>query len=206
MKKRTSVIKRKTKETDITAKLNIDGTGKAKIKTGIGFLDHMLELFAFWGYFDLEITTKKADFRVDAHHANEDLGIVLGEIFKKGLGDKKCIRRIGFSSVPMEEVVANVNVDISGRGSLRLDIEKDKSTTRNIVRKNDGYTEKDAEHFFESLAKHIGMNLNIKVGPFNPDLHTTLEPVFKALGIALDQATQIDPRRKGIPSTKGVID
>lgn len=205
MKKRIATIKRKTKETDIMLRLNIDGKGNSKINTGIGILDHMLELFAFHGLFDLDIFAK-GDLKVDIHHTNEDIGIVLGEAFKKAMGEKKGIKRFGYASVPMEEVVANVTVDISGRGSLRLDIESNKSTTRTIVRESDGYNEKDAEHFFESFAKHLGMNLNIKVGPYNPDLHTTLEPIFKALGVALDQATQIDPRRTGIPSTKGVID
>lgn len=202
---RKAGIKRKTKETDIAVKLNIDGTGKAKINTGIGILDHMLELFAFHGLFDLEITAK-GDLKVDIHHTNEDIGIVLGEGFKKALGDKKGIKRFGSASVPMEEVVADVTVDISGRGFLKLKTEADPDTTRDALISVDGYTIKDAEHFFESFAKHLGANLNIKVGPFNYDLHTTLEPIFKGLGIALDRATQIDPRRKGIPSTKGVID
>jgi len=205
MKKRIAEIKRKTKETNITVKLNIDGSGKAKINTEIGILDHLLELFAFHGLFDLEITAK-GDLKVDIHHTNEDIGIVLGESFKKALGDKKGIKRFGSASVPMEDVVANVTVDISGRGFLKLKTEKNPDTTRSILLASDGYTSKDAEHFFESFAKHLGINLNIKVGPYNPDLHTTLEPVFKALGIALDLATQIDPRRKGIPSTKGIID
>lgn len=205
MKRRTVTIKRKTKETDISVKLNINGSGKAKIKTGIGILDHMLELFSFHGLFDLEIIAK-GDFNIDIHHTNEDIGIVLGEAFKKALGNKKGIKRFGSISVPMEEVVANVTVDISGRGFLDWKIAADKSTTRTLSREINGYTERDAKHFFESLAKHLGMNLNIKIGPYNSDLHATLEPAFKALGIVLDQATQIDPRRKGIPSTKGVID
>ena len=202
---RKAIIKRKTKETDTLVKLNIDGSGKSKINTGIGILDHMLELFTFHGLFDLDITAK-GDLKVDIHHTNEDIGIVLGQAFKKALGDKKGIKRSGAASWPMEDVVASVAVDISGRGYLKLKAEVDPSTTRNVLIAVDGYTIKDAEHFFESFAKHLGTNFNIKVGPFNPDLHTTLEPAFKALGKALDEATQIDPRRKGIPSTKGVID
>ncbi len=198
-------IKRKTKETDITVKLNIDGTGKTKINTGIGILDHMLELFAFHGLFDLDIAAK-GDLKIDIHHTNEDIGIVLGEAFKKALADKKGIRRFGSSSVPMEDVVANVTVDISGRGSFR--IIKSDTITSGVKDDKDGYVISDAEHFFDAFAKKLGMNLNIKVDSptMSYDLHTTLEPVFKALGIALDQATQIDPRRKGIPSTKGLID
>lgn len=191
---------RKSKETDITVKLNIDGSGISKINSGIGFLDHMLELFAFWGHFDLEIITNEADLKVDIHHTNEDLGIVLGQVFKDALGDKAGINRLGSMSVPMEDVTANVAVDISGRGSLKLII------GGNDPQAQDGYDIKYAEHFFEAFAKQLGMNLNIKLDNPSKDLHATLEPVFKALGKALDAATQIDSRRKGIPSTKGVID
>ncbi|MBN2830740.1 MAG: imidazoleglycerol-phosphate dehydratase HisB [Candidatus Omnitrophica bacterium] len=201
MKNRIANIKRKTKETDISLKLNIDGSGRAKIDTGIGILDHMLELFAFHGLMDLDIKAK-GDLKVDIHHTNEDIGIVLGQAFKKALGDKKGIKRFGSSSVPMEEVVATVVVDISGRPTHSFILEKPDTVTEAC----DGYALKDAGHFFEGLAKQMGININIKVSPVNSDLHTTLEPVFKALGIALDQATQVDPRRKGIPSTKGVID
>jgi imidazoleglycerol-phosphate dehydratase len=199
--KRSATIKRKTKETDIVVKLTIDGSGKGKINTGIGLLDHMLELFVFHGLFDLEVSAK-GDFKIDIHHTNEDVGIVLGQAFKKALDDKIGIRRFGTASVPMEEVVAMVTVDISGRGYYRLRAGKGAPAPK----ADEGYALSDAEHLFDSLAKHLGMNLNIKIDPISEDLHTTLEPIFKALGIALDQATQIDPRRKGIPSTKGVID
>lgn len=199
---RKAQVERKTKETDIVVKLNIDGSGKTEINTGIGILDHMLELFAFHGLFDLDITAK-GDLKVDIHHTNEDIGIVLGEAFKKALGDKKGIKRFGSASVPMEDVVASVVVDISGRYSFSIDMGH---LAYEFPAMQEGYEFKDAEHFFESFAKHLGMNLNIKLNPPNPDLHTTLEPIFKALGLALDQATQIDPRRKSVPSTKGVID
>ncbi len=205
MKKRAALIKRKTKETDITAKLNIEGKGISKINTGIGILDHMLELFVFHGLFDLTIAAK-GDLRVDIHHTNEDIGIVLGEAFKKALGDKKGIRRFGYASVPMEETVANVTIDISGRGLCKLRMEGPKIRDRKLLKASDGYELKDAGHFFESFAKHLGANLNITVNDANSDLHTSLEPIFKALGLALDLATQIDPRRIGVPSTKGVID
>lgn len=201
MKKRIAVVKRKTKETDITAKLNIDGSGESKINTGIGILDHMLELFAFHGLFDLNILAR-GDLKVDIHHTNEDIGMVLGEAFKKALGNKKGIRRFGSASVPMEDVVAEVVVDISGRGFFRAK----PGLTSNLRDEKEGYALADAEHFFDSFAKHLGTNLNITINSLSSDLHTTLEPVFKALGIALDLATQIDPRRKGVPSTKGIID
>jgi imidazoleglycerol-phosphate dehydratase len=199
MNQRVSEKTRKTNETEISVKLNIDGSEERKINTGIGLLDHMLDLFAFWGHFDLEIVVKKGDFNIDIHHTNEDVGIVLGQAFKEALGDKKGINRIGNASVPMEEVVANVAIDISGRYSF-----SGCNFASGVA--PEGYSLTDAAHFLDSFAKHLGMNLVIKVEPVNPDLHTTLEPVFKALGLALDQASQIDPRRKGIPSTKGVID
>ncbi|MDP2941396.1 MAG: imidazoleglycerol-phosphate dehydratase [Candidatus Omnitrophota bacterium] len=200
---RKAEIKRKTKETNICVKLNIDGKGKAKINTGIGLLDHMLELFAFHGLFDLEIVAK-GDLKVDKHHTNEDIGIVLGEVFKKALAKKAGIRRFGSAAVPMEEVVANAVVDISGRGSFRFNLGN--AAIVYPVAKDGAYEFKDAEHFFEAFAKHLGMNLNIMIHPLSADLHTTLEPAFKAAGIALDAACQIDKRRKGVPSTKGVID
>jgi imidazoleglycerol-phosphate dehydratase len=198
---RKAQIKRKTKETDISVKLNIDGTGKTKINTSIGILNHMLELFAFHGLFDLEIYAK-GDLKVDIHHTNEDAGLVLGQAFKKALGVKKGIHRFGSCAVPMENVVANVAVDISGRGNLTWPLDQ----AGVAPDKKEGYELEYAKHFFEAFAKNLGMNVNIAVDSMNPDLHTTLEPIFKALGIALDQATQIDPRRKGVPSTKGVID
>lgn len=201
MAKRTAEVKRKTKETDVKLNLNLDGKGKYKIKTGIGFLDHMLELFAFHGLFDLEIEAK-GDLKVDIHHINEDIGIVLGQAFKKALGDKGGIKRFGFASVPMEGVVAKVTLDISGRGFY----------SRGPVwfRAKEKYSKMDFDHFWESFAKQSGINLiieDIKIPEPMPDTHTILEPVFKALGIALDQATQIDKRvPERIPSTKGIID
>lgn len=200
---RKSQVQRKSKETDISARLNIDGTGKSKIDTGLGILDHMLELFAFHGLFDLDIKAK-GDLKVDIHHTNEDVGIVLGDAFKKALGDKKSIKRFGSASVPMEQVVANAVVDISGRGLLSFT--KPSVYPQSFQGDKDEYALGDAEHFFDAFAKHLGMNLNISVNPAGSDLHTTLEPIFKATGLALDQATQIDPRRKGVPSTKGIID
>jgi len=201
---RKAIINRPTKETIIEVRLDIDGDDESMIKTGIGFLDHMLELFAFWGHFDLKIITKKADLNVDIHHTNEDVGIVLGQAFKKALGDKKGIRRLADASVPMEDVVANVAVDISGRGSFALSTAQLAIAAPRAI--EDGYEFEDAEHFMEAFAKHLGANINITLNKCGQDLHATLEPIFKALGKALGEATQIDPRRIGVPSTKGVID
>src|SRR3989344_6439843 len=126
VKQRKAQIERKSKETEIKISLNIDGQGKAKIKTNVGILDHMLELFAFHGFFDLDINVKKADLNIDIHHTNEDVGIVLGKAFKEALGDKAGIRRFGFAASPMEATVAHFVIDISGRGFFKFDID-DKS-------------------------------------------------------------------------------
>ena len=203
MKKRISQRKRTSKETDISLKLNIDGKGESNIDTSIGILDHMLELFAFHGLFDLQIKAK-GDLKIDIHHTNEDIGLVLGDAVKEALGDKKGIRRFGSASVPMEDVVATVAVDISGRGFFN-GINRGPGS-KAAEKSEDNYSFAYADHFFEAFAKKAGINLSIKLLTTNPDLHTNLEPIFKAFGIALDQATQIDPRRKGIPSTKGIID
>lgn len=200
-KTRCSTENRQSKETDIISTLNLDGSGEAEIKTFIGILDHMLELFAFHGHFDLTLEVKKADTNIDIHHTNEDIGIVLGKLFKKALGDKNKIRRFGFAVVPMEATYSEVIIDLSGRGYFKIDgIGLFKGT------KQEGYTLAYLEHFLESFAHHLGANLIVNVKNISEDLHTTLETVFKALGLALDQAVQLDTRRKGIPSTKGIID
>jgi imidazoleglycerol-phosphate dehydratase len=201
---RKAEIKRKTKETEIVARLNIDGKGNSKIVTGIGILDHMLELFSFHGLFDLELVAKGDLNRIDMHHTNEDIGIVLGQAFKKALADKKGIKRFGFGCVPMEDVLADVALDISGRGFFNQIILQPEISV--LPESNNGYCLEYANHFFEALAKNMGINLSIRLSGTNPDLHTDLEPIFKAFGLALDGASQIDPRRKGIPSTKGIID
>ncbi|MDP3041146.1 MAG: imidazoleglycerol-phosphate dehydratase [Candidatus Omnitrophota bacterium] len=207
MAQRISEKLRKTNETEISVKLNIDGTEERKIKTGIGLLDHMLDLFAYWGHFDLEAIVNWGDFNIDIHHTNEDVGIVLGQAFKEALGDKQGINRMGSASVPMEEVTATVTVDISGRSFFKgIQVQAAGLLNPAKISEREGYSLEYANHFFESFAKNMGLNLIIELKGGNRDLHTNLEPVFKALGIALDQATGIDPRRKGIPSTKGVID
>jgi len=206
---RIAGIERKTTETEINCILNIDGKGKAQIDTGIGFLDHMLELFVFHGLLDLKLKVIKSDLKVDTHHTNEDVGIVLGQTFKKALGNMKGIRRFGSASAPMESVLASVTLDISGRSHFTGIISRFGLET---AKKEEDYTIEDANHFFESFAKQSGVNIIIKtenpgqLAPGMVDIHTALEPVFKAFGIALNQATGIDPHRQGIPSTKGVID
>lgn len=194
--KRIAGVKRKTTETDITVQLNIDGTGKAKIKTGIAFLDHMLTLFAKHGLFDLEIKAK-GDLDVDIHHTNEDIGICLGEALKKALKNKKGIKRFGVGYVPMEEALAKVVLDLSGRYSLAFP-----KKMLEVDKKIEGYSLNDAEHFLKALSREAGINLNVAIES-GTDMHHIIEAIFKALGKALDEATMIDPRAKGIPSTKG---
>jgi len=198
MKKREAAIKRKTKETDISGRLVIDGDGKTNISTGIGFLDHMLELFAFHGLFDLRLKVS-GDLKVDRHHTNEDIGICLGTAFKKALGDCKGIRRYGSAEVPMDEARASVLVDIGGRYAFKKpDVNLD-------AFQGEGYSMAEGMDFLDSFAKKLNMNLHIKEVGAEGDMHHKLEAIFKAFGIAMDKATQIDPRRKGIPSSKGIV-
>ena len=200
-KKRSAVIKRITKETAITGRLNIDGTGKYDIKTSIGFLDHMLELFAKHGLFDLELRAK-GDLRVDTHHTNEDVGICLGEAFKKALADKKGIRRFASVTVPMDEALVEVTLDISGRPYLKDLVTYASPAFANEIVEH--YSFNDAKEFLRAFINNAGINLifDIKAGE---DLHHILEALFKAFARALDEATQIDVRIKGVPSTKGKL-
>lgn len=197
---RKAPIERKTKEVDIKGSLNIDGRGKNKIKTGFTSLDHMLELFAFHGLFDLELQAK-GDLQ---HHILEDIGIALGDAFKKAIGKAEQIKRYGFASIPMDKIVANVNVDISGRPTFVFSIGE---RVYQLVEKSLDLTTDDFKTFLDAFVSHARISLIIKV-PITGEIdsHHALEAIFKALGISLDQATQIDPRRKGIPSTKGIID
>ncbi|MFH1045628.1 MAG: imidazoleglycerol-phosphate dehydratase HisB [Candidatus Omnitrophota bacterium] len=195
-KARKAIIKRKTKETAIQVKLNIDGKGRSKIKTGIAFLDHMLELFAKHGLFDLEVKAK-GDLAVDLHHTNEDIGICLGEAFNKALGNKKGIRRFGDKTVPMDEALARVVIDISGRPFLNSDWQV-KSTE-----KVEGYGLEYTRQFFQALVNNFPITVNVSVLASGPDTHHMLEAIFKAIARAIDEATLLDPRIKGVPSTKG---
>ena len=199
---RKADIERKSKETQIKVSLNVDGTGKTKIKTPIGFLDHMLELFAFHGYFDLDLSVT-GDTHIDIHHTNEDIGIALGKAFKKALGEEKSgIKRFGYAYAPMEATVGLCVIDISGRGYFKFN-----SAGLPVTKVVEGYDVTHFEHFMESFAHNLGATLSFTIQNPSDDLHTNLETMFKSLGLALDQATTIDPRRQGqVPSTKGIID
>ena len=208
MSKRKAELDRKSKETEIKAEINIDGTGEVNIKTHIGILDHMLELFAFHGYFDLNLDVQKADLKIDIHHTNEDIGIVLGKLFKKALDEKQGIRRFGVGFAPMESTLGRTVIDISGRGYLKLHIGLPQAVQTLVsIKDQENYSIKYLEHFLESFAHGLGATMNVVIENPDEDLHTNIETVFKSLGLALDQATQIDPRRKNaVPSTKGIID
>lgn len=201
---RRAKINRKTKETDISVELNLDGKGKSKINTGIGFLNHMLELFSYHGLFDLKVIVKKSDLDVDLHHTNEDIGICLGEAFRKAIGAKKGINRFGSSFVPMDEALAKVDVravaDISGRSSFHLGLAK---SSLPYGASYESYDINAAKHFFNAFVSTSGINLHIDILK-GEDFHHILEAVFKAFGRALCDATRIEPRRgKKVPSTKG---
>ncbi len=194
---RTAKVTRKTNETNISIKLNIDGRGERKIDTGVGFLDHMLDLFAKHGLFDLEVICKGDTF-IDAHHTVEDVGIALGEAFNKAWGDKSGINRYGSFYLPMDETLALVAVDLGGRVFLHFEAEFTSSMLGTMA------TELVKE-FFYAFARAANMNLHIKLihGGNN---HHIAESFFKGFARAMDIATQIDSRLEGnIPSTKGVI-
>lgn len=204
MNDRQAELERKSKETQIKAELNIDGSGKTNIKTPVGLLNHMLELFAFHGFFDLNLEVK-GDTHIDIHHTNEDIGIVLGKVFKKALGEMEGIRRFGSAFAPMEKTIGRTVIDLSGRGYFTLQLGK--GEVFYAPKEQEDYSMKHLEHFLESFAHGLGATVHVKVENVDVDLHTNLETIFKSFGLALDQATQIDPRRKGtVPSTKGIID
>jgi imidazoleglycerol-phosphate dehydratase len=199
-KARIAKIKRKTTETDISGELTIDGSGKTDINTGVGFLDHMLTLFAFHGLFDLTLKAK-GDLKVDIHHTNEDVAICLGKAFKEALGDCKGIKRYGSKEVPMDMAAAKVMIDIGGRYAF---VWKAPNYWQSLPHK-EGYSMEYGKDFLDTFAKNANINLHVDIYS-GEDVHHVLEAVFKALGMAMDEAAQIDVRRKGVPSTKGRID
>ena len=194
---RTATIKRKTNETDIILKLNLDGKGIARIDTGVGFFDHMLTQIAVHGLYDLEIQAK-GDLQVDAHHLVEDCGLVLGTAFRQALGDKAGILRIASELVPMDESLGQVVVDFSGRPYAVVQT----AWTAPIV---GNLPVSLLEHFFETFATAAGCNLHVRV-LYGRDNHHMTESLFKALARATAKAVRIDPRRGGaIPSSKGML-
>lgn len=193
---RISEVERKTKETAIFTKLNLDGSGKAEISTGIPFFDHMLTLFTVHGFFDLKIDAK-GDLDVDFHHTVEDVGIVLGDVLAKALGDRKGITRYGHAVTPMDETLTEVTVDLSNRPFLAYNYPESREQVG-------GFTIQLAGEFFRALSNRAGMNLHINV-TYGENSHHIIESVFKSLGRSLDMAVSIDSRIKGVRSSKGYI-
>jgi imidazoleglycerol-phosphate dehydratase len=198
MKKRAATIHRKTKETDIRLKLNVDGSGQSKIKTGIPFFDHMLTLLAKHALLDLDLTVK-GDLEVDFHHTVEDTGIALGQALSEALGNKAGIRRYGFAYLPMDETLARVALDFSGRPMVVFRVPKNAPLIR---LKAGDFPAQLTEEFLRGLAQQAGLTLHAEVF-YTGETHHLIEAVFKGLAKALDMAMQKDPRVKGIPSTKG---
>ena len=194
--KRQSKKYRKTSETEISLALGLDGKGGAKVKTGIPFFDHMLNLFAKHGLFDLEVKAK-GDLEVDLHHTVEDVGIVLGQALASALGKKEGIRRYGAAYVPMDETLARVVVDLSGRPYLEL---------RGLSRRGraGNFPAQLVEEFLRALSVQGGMNLHAEI-LYGRDVHHQIEAIFKALARALQDAVRRDSRVRGVPSTKGRI-
>ncbi|OGW38549.1 MAG: imidazoleglycerol-phosphate dehydratase [Nitrospirae bacterium RBG_13_39_12] len=193
---RTAKIARKTKETDIKLSINLDGKGQYSLDTSIPFLDHMLSLMCKHGLFDMRLKAK-GDIDVDFHHTVEDVGIIFGKAVKQALGNMKGISRYGQASVPMDEALAYVSLDISGRSYLVYKVEfSKKSKIRNF----------DPDLIEDFLQAFVGnSSITLHVGsPYGRNTHHIIEAIFKALGRALRQAVSIDPRVKGVPSTKGV--
>ncbi|GMQ58908.1 imidazoleglycerol-phosphate dehydratase HisB [Vallitalea sediminicola] len=193
---RISEINRKTNETDISLKLNIDGIGDYEIDTGVGFFDHMMTHISKHGLFDLNVKCK-GDLQIDCHHTIEDIGIVFGKCLKEAVGDKTGIKRYGSAVIPMDETLILCALDLSGRSYLNYDVEL--STDRIGTMDTEM-----VEEFFRAVAMNAEMNLHIKLldGKNN---HHIVEGIFKAFGNALDQATIIDSRIKGALTTKGVL-
>jgi len=196
MGKRTSNIDRKTSETTIKLSLNLDGEGKRTISTGIGFFDHMLDLLAKHALFDLDIKAS-GDTEVDYHHTVEDVGICLGQAVKEALGDKAGIIRFANVSVPMQESLANVAIDISGRSALVFNAKLD-------TKKIGDFDTELIKEFLEAFSVNAGINLHVDV-PYGENAHHISEAVFKGVAKALDRATRIDGRTDDVPSTKGVL-
>lgn len=193
---RKGELTRKTRETDLFISLELDGEGSSSIHTGIPFMNHMLELFAKHGFFDMTVKAK-GDLEVDCHHTMEDLGLVLGDVLARALGDKAGIRRYGSCILPMDETLMLVSLDLSGRPCLVWNVDFPASTIRDLDTRL-------FHEFFQALANRSGMNLHIRKLA-GEETHHIAEAIFKAFAKALDQAVAPDPRIKGVLSTKGSL-
>ncbi len=196
MTKRTATINRKTRETQVELSINLDGSGTSNINTGVGFLDHMLDLLTKHGLFDMTIKAS-GDRMVDDHHTVEDVGICIGQGLKEALGDKKGIRRFSSASVPMQETLANIALDISGRPALVFNATFQKE-------KIGSFDAELIEEFLEAFTTNAGVNLHVNI-PYGANAHHIAEAIFKGLAKALKDAVQLDERIKDVPSTKGIL-
>ncbi len=194
--KRAAEIERKTKETQISARVALDGSGRCEVSTGIGFFDHMLTLLSVHGAIDLSVRAE-GDLQVDFHHTVEDVGLVLGEALTKCLGDRKGINRYGHAVVPMDDALAAVTIDLSNRPYLKVTLPE-----RMPIQNN--FDASLAGEFFRALAQKAGMNLHIRV-IYGENWHHMIEAIFKGIGRALRQATSPDSRMVGVPSSKGTL-
>ncbi len=193
---RSAKIERKTKETEITVALELDGSGRASITTGVGFLDHMLELFAHHGRFDLEVEAI-GDLQVDDHHTVEDIGICLGQAFREALGDKAGIGRYGYNTMPMDETLVRTVVDLSGRPFFVYRVQIPSA-------KIGSFDSELVEDFWQAFATHAACNLHMELF-YGRNSHHIAEALFKSAARSLWWAVRIDPDRTGIPSTKGTL-
>ena len=196
MMTRTASIQRKTNETEINLELNLDGSGQAEVKTGVGFLDHMLELLAKHGAFDIRVAAR-GDLHVDQHHTVEDTGICLGQAFREALGDKAGIRRYGHFTLPMEETLVTVAVDLSGRYALAFNAPL-------LSPKIGAFDSELLEDFWQAFAANCLCNLHVLLH-YGRNSHHIAEAVFKGTARALRMAVEHDPRMTGVPSTKGSL-
>ena len=194
---RTATVERKTRETQIRVNLNLDGKGDSEIASPVPFFDHMLTQIARHGFFDLDIAAA-GDIEIDAHHTVEDLGICLGEAFKKALGAKEGIRRYGRGTMPMHEALASVILDFSGRPFLVYNVLLPKAQLGN-------FEVELVEEFFVAFCNHSGANVHVNLA-YGENLHHIIEAVFKAFARALDEATRLDPRITGVLSSKGSLE
>ncbi len=193
---RTAIIERKTRETLVRVKLNLDGEGTSETNTGIGFLDHMLDQLAFHGLMDLAVSCE-GDLHIDIHHTTEDIGIALGQALKEALGEKKGIRRYGHACIPMDEALLRAVLDCSGRPDFVFNGE--------FGRYNLGDLDTQMiPHFFKSLAFNCGLTLHLSI-LYGSNDHHKCEGLFKAFARALSEAVTLDPRRMGVSSTKGTL-
>jgi imidazoleglycerol-phosphate dehydratase len=196
MQQRSSQLTRQTKETKVALSLNLDGKGHSSVRTGVGFFDHMLDLLSRHSLIDLEVTAE-GDLHVDSHHTVEDVGIVLGQALEHAIGDKRGINRYGWAIVPMDESLAQVAVDLSGRPAFVFNVRFNGSSIGS-------FPTELVDEFWKAVATNAKMNLHITV-PYGANNHHIAEAIFKAAAKALRQAVSFDPRNDEVPSTKGAL-